>query len=178
MISKFERLPNEIFLDIFSYLSWDKILISLWSINRRINSLICSIFSIEKNGIVFYQSDLSYKILSSILLPLISNSLYLSSLIKHIHFDGTYSNSYNIINQCVYYNNDKQILSFPNLKSLKITRCLLSQSLIQTLSLLIQYQLEQLTLTFDKDIVNLIVNSQESWGDAPRASKYLLSNIT
>ncbi|CAF4866172.1 unnamed protein product, partial [Rotaria sp. Silwood1] len=153
MISKLETLPDEILLDIFSYLSWDKILISLWSINRRINYVIYSIFSMKNSGIVFNQSDLSYKKFSSILLPLISNSSYLSSLIKYIHFDGTYSNSYNIINKCLY---NQQILCFPNLKSLNITRCLLSQSLIQTLSLLIQNQLEQLTLTFDKDILILL----------------------
>ncbi|CAF4762701.1 unnamed protein product, partial [Rotaria sp. Silwood2] len=35
MISKLETLPNEILLNIFCYLSWDKMLISLWSLNRR-----------------------------------------------------------------------------------------------------------------------------------------------
>ncbi|CAF4644612.1 unnamed protein product, partial [Rotaria sp. Silwood2] len=165
MISKLETLPDEILLDIFSFLSWDKILISLWLINRRINYVIYSIFSMKKSGIVFNQSDLSYKKFSSILLPLISNSSYLSSLIKYIHFDGTYSNSYYIINKCLY---NQQILCFPNLKSLNITRCLLSRSLIQTLSLLIQNQLEQLTLTFDKDIVELIVNSDGLYRIASR----------
>ncbi|CAF3668002.1 unnamed protein product [Rotaria socialis] len=111
MISKLETLPDEILLGIFSYLSWDKILISLWSINRRINYVIYSVFSMEKSGLVFNQSDLSYKNFSSILLPLILNSSYLSSLIKYIHFDGTYSNSYNIINKCLY---NQQILCFPN----------------------------------------------------------------
>ncbi|CAF1553588.1 unnamed protein product, partial [Rotaria sp. Silwood1] len=58
MISKLETLPYEILLDIFSYLSWDKILISLWSINRRINYVIYSVFSMKNSGIVFNQSDL------------------------------------------------------------------------------------------------------------------------
>ncbi|CAF3370587.1 unnamed protein product, partial [Rotaria socialis] len=170
MISKLETLPDEILLGIFSYLSWDKILISLWSINRRINYVIYSVFSMEKSGLVFNQSDLSYKNFSSILLPLILNSSYLSSLIKYIHFDGTYSNSYNIINKCLY---NQQILCFPNLKSLDITRCLLSRSLIQTLSLLIQNQLEQLTLTFDKDVVKVIVNTDEFCRAAPRTGKLI-----
>ncbi|CAF1435501.1 unnamed protein product, partial [Rotaria sordida] len=174
MISTFETLPNEILLNIFCYLSWDKILISLWSLNRRINSIIYSIFSIDKNGLIFNQPDLSYKKFSSILQPLILNSSYLSSSIKYIHFDGTYSNSYNVINQCLYYNNDKQILCFPNLKSLKITRCLLSRSLIQTLSLLIQYQLEQFTLTFDEDIVKLFVNSNEICRNVPHTRKSII----
>ena len=54
-----------------------------------------------------------------------------------------------------------QILCFPNLKSLKITQCLLSQSLIQTLSLLIQNQLNQLTLTFDEEMIELIRKPEE-----------------
>ncbi|CAF3415590.1 unnamed protein product [Rotaria sp. Silwood2] len=69
---------------------------------------------IDKNGLIFNQPDLSYKKFSSILQPLILNSSYFSSLIKYIHFDETYSNSF----------------YFPNLKSLKITRYLLSQLLI------------------------------------------------
>ncbi|CAF4340658.1 unnamed protein product [Rotaria sp. Silwood2] len=70
--------------------------------------------TMHKNGLIFNQPDLSYKKFSSILKPLILNSSYFSSLIKYIHFDETYSNSF----------------YFPNLKSLKITRYLLSQLLI------------------------------------------------
>ncbi|CAF3849742.1 unnamed protein product [Rotaria sordida] len=173
MISQFETLPNEILLNILCYLSWDKILISFWSLNRRINSLIYSIFSIDKYEISFNQLDLSYKKFSLILLPLIYKSSSLSSLIKYIHFDGTNSNSYNVIHQFLFYNNDKQILCFPNLKSLKITRCLLSQSLIQTLSLLIQNQLNQLTLTFDEEMIELIRKSEEPWKIDPHASNEL-----
>ncbi|CAF0998932.1 unnamed protein product [Rotaria sordida] len=174
MISQFETLPNEILLNILCYLSWDKILISFWSLNRRINSLIYSIFSIDKYEISFNQLDLSYKKFSLILLPLIYKSSSLSSLIKYIHFDGTNSNSYNVIHQFLFYNNDKQILCFPNLKSLKITRCLLSQSLIQTLSLLIQNQLNQLTLTFDEEMIELIRKSEEPWKIDPHARKQIM----
>ncbi|CAF2099858.1 unnamed protein product [Rotaria magnacalcarata] len=107
MTNKLEILPNEIFLNIFLYFSWDEVLISFWSLNKRINNLICSIFEINKNGIIFNKPD-------------------------------------------IFSHNDKSILCFPNLKLLYITRCLLSQSLIQTLSFLIQYQLNELTLTFDE----------------------------
>ncbi|CAF3943566.1 unnamed protein product [Rotaria sp. Silwood1] len=102
MISKFERIPNEILLNIFGYLSWDKILISFWSLNRRMNSLIYSIFSIDKYKFSFNQQDLSYKKFSLFLLPLICNSSYLSSLFKYIHFDGINSNSYNVIDEFLF----------------------------------------------------------------------------
>ncbi|CAF0965456.1 unnamed protein product [Rotaria sordida] len=152
MTNKLEILPNEIFLNIFLYFSWDEILISFWSLNKRINSIICSIFEINKNGIIFNKPGLSYKKFSKILLPLIFNSLSLCSSIKYIHIDGINSIGFNLIYQDIFSHNDKSIHRFPNLKSLYITRCLLSQSLIQTLSFLIQYQLNQLTLTFHEDI--------------------------
>ncbi|CAF3323124.1 unnamed protein product [Rotaria sp. Silwood2] len=170
MISKFETIPNEILLNIFGYLSWDKILISFWSLNRRINLLIYAIFSIDKYEISFNQLDLSYKKFSFFLLPLIRNSPYLSSLFKYFHFDGTNSNSYNVIDEFLFYNNDKQNLYFSNLKSLKITRCLLSESLIQTLSLLIRNHLEQLTLTIDEEMIESIRKPEELCGIAPHAS--------
>ncbi|CAF5180531.1 unnamed protein product, partial [Rotaria sp. Silwood1] len=54
MTNKLEILPSEIFLNIFLYFSWDEVLISFWSLNKRINNLICSIFlSNNKNGIIF-----------------------------------------------------------------------------------------------------------------------------
>ncbi|CAF1084961.1 unnamed protein product [Rotaria sordida] len=93
MINKFETLPNEILLNIFCYLLWDKILISFWSLNTRINSLIYSIFPIDKYEISFNQLGLSYKKFSLIVLLLICNFSSFSSLIKYIHFDGTNSNS-------------------------------------------------------------------------------------
>ncbi|CAM4765414.1 unnamed protein product [Rotaria magnacalcarata] len=151
MISKWETLPNEIFGNIFNYLSWDEILISLWSLNHRINSLICSIFSINKNGIIFSRPGLSYKSVSKILLPLIIKSSLLSSSIKYIHLNGNDSNSYDLIHQYFYYNNDKESFCFPNLESLNITQCLLSKSLIDKLSLLIQYQLTERKLIIDED---------------------------
>ncbi|CAF4496148.1 unnamed protein product, partial [Rotaria sp. Silwood2] len=85
MRNKLEILPNELFLNLFSYFSWDEVLISFWSLNKRINNLICSIFEINKNGIIFNKPALSYKKFSKILLPLIFNSLSLSSSIQYIH---------------------------------------------------------------------------------------------
>ena len=48
------------------------------------------------------------------------------------------------------------LVYFPNLKSLILTQCLLTESLIKTLSILIKYQLDEFTLTFDKDAIELI----------------------
>ncbi|CAF0978547.1 unnamed protein product [Rotaria sordida] len=152
MVNKLEILPNEIFLHIFSYLSWDDILISLWSINERINSLICSIFSMNKYGIIFNKPGLSYKKCSSILFPLIFNSSSLCSNIKSMYFDGIYSIPFDFIYEKFFYHNDKQRIYFPNLKSLYITKCLLSQPILQILSTLIKYQLNELLLTFHGDI--------------------------
>ena len=151
MISKLEILPNEIFLNIFSYLSWEELLISLWSLNKRINSIICLTFSIDKNGIIFNSSGLSYEEFSKTLLPLIFKSLSLCSSIKYIHLDGNYSNSHDLIHQ-YFYNKEKENFCFLNLKSLDITQCLLSRSLIEILSLLIQYQLNEMKLIFDQDV--------------------------
>ena len=67
-------------------------------------------------------------------------------------FHGTNSMSSNISYQGIFFhNNDKIMLHFPFLKSLVLTRCCLSGALIQNLSLLIENQLDELTLTFDKD---------------------------
>lgn len=161
MSSKFEILPNEILFNIFCYLSLDKILLSFWSINRHIDSLIYSIFSTDKYEISFNQLDLSYKIFSLELLPLICDSSLFFSQIKNIHFDGTNSNSYNIIDKFLFHDDNKNILRFNNLKSLRITRCLISQPLIQILSLLIQNQLNHLTLTFDEEMIELIRKIEE-----------------
>ncbi|CAF1437661.1 unnamed protein product [Rotaria sordida] len=125
MTNKLEILPSEIFLNIFLYFSWDEVLISFWSLNKRINSIICSIFEINKNGIIFNKPGLSYKKFSKILLPLIFNSLSLCSSIKYIHIDGINSIYFHLIYQDIFSHNNKLIYRFPNLKSLYITRCLL-----------------------------------------------------
>ncbi|UJR16480.1 hypothetical protein I4U23_003383 [Adineta vaga] len=127
-------------------------LISLWSLNKRIDSLICFIFSTNKNGIVLNNLNFSYKTFCEILFPSIVNSSLLSSNIKYIYFQGTKSIAFDFLYQNIFYHNEKQNNPFPNLESLHMTRCLLSQSLIETLSFLIQHHSKQLTLTFNEDI--------------------------
>ncbi|CAF4007600.1 unnamed protein product [Rotaria sp. Silwood1] len=104
MTNKLEILPSEIFLNIFLYFSWDEVLISFWSLNKRINNLICSIFlSNNKNGIIFNKPGSSYKKFSKILLPLIFNALSLCSSIKYIHLDGINSICFNLIYQDIFF---------------------------------------------------------------------------
>lgn len=155
MSNSFETLSNEILIMIFSNFSWFEILESFWSINQRINSLICSLFSmnnhLDNNAIVFNQPGLSYEKCSSLLLPIITNSLSLSSAIRRIHMDELNSASSDFISK--WFSIDtKQILRFSNLKSLVLTRFLFSEALINSLSMLIEFQLDELRLTFDKDL--------------------------
>ncbi|CAF4853459.1 unnamed protein product [Rotaria sp. Silwood1] len=153
MISKSEILPNEILLHIFSCLTWDNMLTSLWSLNARFNSLICLTLSINdnrlNNGLVIAHG-LSNNKCCSILFPLILNSSSLSSSIQRIHFDGINSMSSDLCYQLLF--NNKNILHFPHLKSLILTRCGSIEPVIQSLVYLIKYQLDELTLTFDDDI--------------------------
>ena len=89
-----ETLPNEILLHIFSYLSWFDMLTSLWSLNIRFNSLVCSTLSINDNRLnsgLLITHGLSYNKCCSILFPLILNSSSLCSSIQRIHFDETNS---------------------------------------------------------------------------------------
>jgi len=158
----FETLPNEILIIIFSYLSWLEMLDSLWSLNNRINYLICSVVSInndkQKNGIIIKESGLSYNKCYSKFFSLFNHSSLLSfcSSIRNMCFDGTNSIACDINYEWIFFqdNNDKKILRFPNLKSLIVTQCWLSESLIENLSLLIQDQLDDLTLTFDPEMFN------------------------
>ncbi|CAF4905777.1 unnamed protein product, partial [Rotaria magnacalcarata] len=93
MITKIEALSNEIFLQIFSHLSWIDMLMSFWPLNSRINSLVCSTLSINdyalNTGLITL--GLSYNKFCSTLFPLILNSSSLSSSIKRIHIDETNS---------------------------------------------------------------------------------------
>lgn len=153
MITTIESLPNEILLHIFSYLSWFEMLISFWSLNIHLNSLVCSILSMNDNrlnsGLIFTRG-LSYNKYFTILFPLISNSSSLSSSIRRIHFDGTNSSVYDLCYELLF--NDENILRFPNLKSLILTRCGSMKSICQSLPYLIEYQLDELTLTFDDQL--------------------------
>ncbi len=148
-----ESLPNEILLDIFSYLSWFDMLISFWSLNNRLDSLVCSILSINDNRLnsgLLFTHDLSYDKYFTMLLPLISNCSSLSSSIRRIHFDGINSSAYDLCYELLF--NDENILRFPNLKSLILTRCGSMKSIFQGLPYLIEHQLDELTLTFDDQL--------------------------
>ncbi|CAF3887456.1 unnamed protein product [Rotaria sordida] len=151
MITKIETLPNEILLYIFSYLSWYDMLISFWSLNIRFDSLVCSILSINdriSNSGILITQGLSYNKCSSILFPLIINSSSLCSSIQRIHFDETNSIACDLIYQWLF--NEKKILHFSNLKSLILTRCGSIKAVVQSLSYLIEHQLDELTLTFNQ----------------------------
>jgi len=156
MISKFEHLPNELIFLIFSNLSWSNILICFWSLNKRFDRSICSFLSEvndkENTGLVFIEPGLSFEKCQKILFPIISQSSLLLSSIHRIHFDGTNSNAFDLINQWLF-DKERKFFRFSNLKSLILTRCLLIKSLTDTLSFLIKYQLDELTLIFDKEMI-------------------------
>jgi len=101
------------------------------------------------NGLVMMHG-LSYNKCCSILFPLILNSSSLSSSVQRIRFDGTNSISSDLCYEWLF--NDKNILHFPHLKSLILTRCGSVEPVIQSLVYLIKYQLDELTLTFDEHI--------------------------
>ncbi|CAF4919673.1 unnamed protein product, partial [Rotaria sp. Silwood1] len=150
-----EILPNEILLDIFSYLEWFDTLTCFWSLNMRFNSLVCLVLSTNDNLLnpgLFIEQGLSYNKFSSILFPLILNSSSLCSSIQRIYFDGTNSITCDLIYELLF--NDKKILRFPNLKSLVLTRCGSIEAIVENLSYLIEHQLDELTLTFDEHVFN------------------------
>ncbi|CAF5159010.1 unnamed protein product, partial [Rotaria sp. Silwood1] len=142
MINTLESLANEILLNILSNLTWFEMIQSFWSINKRFNSLVCSIFSINygrnKSGIIISETDLSLNKYQSILLSIISNS-NLSISIQRIYIDGAKSVFFDLISKWIFQEN---LIYFINLKSLILTRCYLSEILINNLSLLVQYQLD------------------------------------
>ncbi|CAF1565280.1 unnamed protein product, partial [Rotaria sp. Silwood1] len=147
-----ETLSNENLLHSFSSLTWFDILTSFWSLNIWFNSLVCSALSISDNLLntdLLIKQSLSYNRFSSILLyPLILNSSSLSSSIQCIHFDGTNSITCDLSDELLF--NDKKNLRFPNLKSVILPQCISIESVVLSLSYLIQHQFDELTLTFDQ----------------------------
>ncbi|CAF1340225.1 unnamed protein product [Rotaria sp. Silwood1] len=179
MVYTFGTLPNEILLIILSNLSWLKILHSLWSLNHRINSLICLIVSRknnkEKRAVITKASNLPYNEYYSRSQSLhndLSLVLFWSS-IQSVCFDETNSTACDINFEWIFVQNkNKKVLRFLNLKSLTITQCWLSPLLIQNLSLLIQDQLENLSLMFNDDMVNSF-----RYGRPIAKTKYNRSNL-
>ncbi len=151
MVTTLEILPNEILLLILSNLSWSELLTSLWPLNKRFSILIHSALSTINKGLVITESGLSFNKCHSLFYPLSS----FTSSIRRIHFDETNSISFDLIPQWMN-SYDKNLIRFPNLKSLILTQCLLTESLIKTLSMLIKHQLDEFTLTFDKDAIKMI----------------------
>ena len=162
MTTTLESLPNEILLIILSNIRWFELIESFWSLNKRFNSLINSKLSINfernKNGILIGEGGLSYNQCQSILLPIISNSS-ISADIQRIHIDGTHLNSSYFITEWIFH---EKVIRFVNLKTLILTQCDLSEILITHLSLLIEYQLEELILMFDEDIFEMFNYKEES----------------
>lgn len=149
MSTTFEKLPNEIIIDVFSYIPWYDMLISFWSLNKRLDSLVCSTLSNNGNSLnsgIIISNSLSYKKCSTILFPLILNSSSLCASIERIHLDGKHSNAFDLLSEWLF--TEKNILRFSNLKSVFITQCQSIRSIIGNLSYLIQYQLDNLTLMF------------------------------
>ncbi len=113
MITKIETLPNEILLNILSYLPWFDMLTSLWSLNFRFNSLVCLTLSINDNrsnsGLLITRGS-SYTKYYSILFPLIINSSSLCSSIQRIHFDETNSIACDLIYEWLF--NEKKSFIF------------------------------------------------------------------
>jgi hypothetical protein len=157
MKTRIETLSNEILLHIFSYLEWSDMLTSLWSLNIRFNSLVCSALSISDNWLntgLLIKRGLSYNTCCSILFSLIFNSSSLCSSIQRIHLDETNSIACDLSYEWLF--NDKKILRFPNLKSLILTQCGAIEPVVQCLSYLIQHQLDELTLTFGEQVFKRI----------------------
>ncbi|CAF1511904.1 unnamed protein product [Rotaria sordida] len=69
-----------------------------------------------------------------------------------IYFKFSINRNEIIINKRCLSFNYKKILRFVNLKKLILNECYLTLRLIENLSLLIEYQLDELILTFDDDI--------------------------
>jgi hypothetical protein len=128
-------------------------------LNKRFNSLICSTFSTNYGGIIISETDLSLKKLQLILWSIISSSS-LSASIQRIHVDGAKSVFFNHMSEWIF---QEKIIRFVNLKSLILTRCYLSEVLINNLSLLVQYQLDELKLIIDKDTFEMFYYNKEHW---------------
>jgi len=161
MITTFEKLPNEILLTVLSYFSWSELLTSLWSLDTRFDALICSILSRFNNGLIIIEPGLSFTKCHSILFPLISRSSSLLTCIQRIHIDGANSNVYDLIYEWLF-DDEKHMFRFPNLKSLILTQCLLIKPLLKALPSLIKHQLDELALTFDRDMIKLLRKSKSN----------------
>jgi hypothetical protein len=118
------------------------------------------------SGLIFTQPGLSFSKWYSTLFPLIFHlsSPVFGTYIKCIHFDGTNSSVCDLSYEWLFQDNssnDEKILRYPNLKSLALTRCLLIEPLLKTLPLLINNQLNVLTLSFDEELIDVAWKKRE-----------------
>ena len=155
MANALENLPNEILMMILNYFSWNELLTSWWCLNTHLNSLICSLFFTGQTRITFNQPGLSYKECSATFIPMMTQSIDLSSCVRFIHLDGLNSLAHDVLDQWLYcVDNDTTKLRFSNLKSLVLTRFSLSEPSINSLSRLIRDQLKHLRIDVDEDQYN------------------------
>ncbi|CAF1266246.1 unnamed protein product [Rotaria sordida] len=149
MINKLENLPNEIFLMIYSHMTLFEIIESFCLLNKRLNNIIYFKFLMNKNGIVINKRCLSFNKCHSIITSKINDLSFILNCIQSIYIDGIYVNCSDIISEWIFHS---KILRFINLKKVILRKCYLTENLIENLSLLIEYQLNELVLTFDNDV--------------------------
>jgi len=149
MINKLENVPNEIFLMIFSHMTLFEIIESFCSLNKRLNNIIYLNILMNKNGIVINKRCLSFNKCHSIITSKINDLSFIFNCIRSIYIDGIYVNCCDIISEWIFHS---KILRFINLKKVILRKCYLTENLIENLSLLIEYQLNELVLTFDNDV--------------------------
>jgi hypothetical protein len=149
MINKLENLPNEIFLMIFSHMTSFEIIESFCSLNKRLNNIIYLKFLINKNELVVNKRCLSFNKCHSIITSKINDLSFIFNCIQSIHIDGINVNCCDIISEWIFHS---KIVRFINLKKVILRKCYLTENLIENLSILIEYQLNELVLTFDNDV--------------------------
>ena len=163
MASALESLSNEILMGILSYFSWNELLTSWWCLNAHLNSLLCTMFWSGEARIIFNRPGLSYKECSSTFIPMITQSSDLSSSVRYMHLDGSNSLVHGIFEQWLYCTDNRTSkLRFLNLKSLVLTRFLLSEPSINCLSRLVRDQLTHLRIEVDKDQCNSALSRDRS----------------
>ena len=163
MANTLESLPNEILTIILGHFSWKELLTSWWCLNEHLNSLLCSMFWSGETRIVFNSPGLSYKECSTSFIPMITQSNDLSSSVRYLHLDGSNSLVHDIFDRWLYRtNNDTCKLCFSNLKSLVLTRFLLSESSVNCLSRLVRDQLTHLRIDVDEDQCDVSLAFYES----------------
>ena len=152
MINELEKLPNELLLMIFAHFSWDELLTSVWSLNHRLNSLICAMFASSERGITVDGSGLSYRRDVPRLSSPFLQSAALCASVRHLHLNGLNSMSHDLFDQWLFQKNELRArVRFPNLKSIRLSRCFLSEALMKSVAVLIGGKLTDLRLDIDED---------------------------